>query len=230
MEKITVSDEIGTLRPNVTFELMAHAAYVGDFEAIKRACRLLHEEDQRCREVGFENYRLSALANNVIMSMQKRITQQISAGLVATAMVELGMQGKKMSLNAAAKHSKNYTDQHGQVTVYLYRNGKWEPHRKSLLSNDSDIQQNFRDYCSVAHICAALVSFPNEASWPMPFEPNPEAHGRFVSTVIAMQTPLQNATTFNKWGLQELVVPEGFNFDRFPPFFPCRNAHSSSFA
>lgn len=217
MIDIRVSDSEHRIGPNAILELRLHAALPQDDGSLEQAIAILKLERSRWEKLGEEDYEPSWLARTVLTAMHRQVGRRTLAGYTALAMTCLDNAGKRMSLQKAAEIVSEYANSMPGLQFVVWKNGAYEKSVKPLVSDEQTIKSIFREYRSVAHICAAEVAAADYLDFGLPFEPTPEADACFISTAVHYQLRLQKAENFDHWSLKPILFPLPFSVKDYPP-------------
>lgn len=213
-------DECGRLRGDAFYQLIVHCFFPASIEDREMALTMIRHEEARLQAVGADNYRMSQMTRDTLRAAQKRSAKLALCGYTALAMVSHDNAGKEMALQTAAKI----------VSELFYSVGKvhwvsWiadEPvERQMAASGDiADIKKAFRQYKSVAHICAARVAAAEYLA-PMPFlERAPDAEACLIQTAAYFQGRLMKAAGSSDWQMWDVLTCRPAEIQEHPALIP----------
>lgn len=217
MADICLSDRQRHVRTNACLELRINAAIPKDDGSLDQALAILALEKARWEARGTEIYEPSWLARTVLDALHRQIGRKTVAGLTALAMTCLDNAGKRMSLRSAAEVVAEYANSISGLQFIAWKGGAYEESVKPLVGDEATIKKIFREYRSVAHICAAEIAAADYLDFGLPFETKPEADACFISTAIYYQLRLQKAENSAQWGLRKIRFSPPYSIEDYPP-------------
>jgi hypothetical protein len=186
--------------------LNAHAALPEDDESRRQAYLLLGDELARCRSAGADGYEPTWLSAKVLENLYHKYPRRFLTGLIAIAMVALDNAGQRMSLEKASEVVSEFSATTGSAQFLRWQGQAWQKNEKKLTYEKKSLQQIFREYRSVAHICAAEVILADFAKPHHPFETTPEVAEHFLLTALHYQRRLSAASNFSEWNLWHIIA------------------------
>ena len=217
MREFFVSDRECHIRETARIELEALCYFPNDAESFEQALNLIAHELSRWKSIGPDDYRPTELARTVLTSLENRTGRVTLCGLVALAMCGLDNAGQSMSLERAARVVEAFTNSIGKMEFVHWDDGSWRRSQKALIGDFQTIKRVFREYRSVAHICAARVTAADYLEERAPFEVNQIADTCFLSTVLYYQERLRKVSNFDDWNLWEIRCSAPIELRDVPP-------------
>ncbi len=217
MGEIWLSDREHHVRPNASLELRINAALPQSDGSLDQALAIIELEKIRWETLGPDEYEPSWLAQTVMSALHRKIGRKTIAGLTALAMASLDNAGERMSLRMAAAVVSEFANSITGLQFVAWKGKVLEEGIKPLVGDEATIEKIFREYRSVAHICAAEVASADYLDFAHPFEVRPEADACFISTALYYQHRMRKAENFDRWALKEIRFSPPYAPDHYPP-------------
>lgn len=217
MTIFNLSDEPNHIRQFAAAELRICSAFPSNDGSREQALLLARSEEARWRSIGPTGYEPTELVQTLLTSANRRTPRRTLAGMIALVMVAMDNAGYQMSLERASLAVSEYANDKGKIPFEFWNNGQWQIKDKPLTSDPNSLKSIFREFRSVAHICAAEVAVADSLTPGEPFEIRPEADSCFIHTVLYYQNRLRAAHNFSDWETLEIQLSPPAEFMGFGP-------------
>ncbi len=223
MKIISLSDDGVRFSESAYYRMLAHCFFQNSEADRELAMLIANYETTRFRELGPENYSMSEIGKLIFLSVEKRSARMAICGYVTIVMCFNKMFGRSPSLYLASKIVSEMCHRYGKIELVSQINGKLEIRKIGATDDPPSIQNIFREYRSVAHICAARVSCVEYIEIPAIFDRAPLVENCIISTAAYFQQLMQEIPKSSEWELWDVrsTLPE--EAGDYPPLLPSQD-------
>lgn len=229
MRDFNVSCQGGIIRPTFRAEMDALACFPNDEVSLQQALLLINDEQRRQASLGPDQYKPSNLSQSVMHALNKSAGRRSICGLVALAMIAFSIRGERPSLRRAAAVVSEYANTSINLPHAFFKDGEWVERPTALLGDPSSIKAAFREYRASAHICAAKLTAADHLDLLKPFEWAGEADLCYLSTILASQQLLKEASNFENWNQWRVTIDRRLDYETYPPLLPTQSTIDAFF-
>ena len=222
MRRIDISNPDGTLHEDAYVRILAHCYFPESEVDRNQALILYKDEAARFRALGPDAYKVSKVFKSFVGTLAGPIGKYYACGWVAAAMCELDGQGHEMSLNTAARMVAEMNGEYRRLEWVDFWGTEPKVGHKKTISTERDIKQAFREYQSVAHICAASVTSGEHLDSIHPLDRAPDCEACLIATAAFYQKKLQKAPRSSQWNMWDIAESAPSELQYYPPLLPSR--------
>lgn len=201
LRHIILSDDGYHIAPNAYHRLLAACYFPESPRDQAQGLLLASLEQAEFDSVGASEYKPTQIMQATSQMIRRRTAQYYSVGFVALSFIWLKINGQTPSLNRAAIMAACAANEFNKITWWNALDPFGEVKQSAVTGDPSTVESIFREYRSVAHICAATVSaaayLDNAHLW----DPSPEVVASMIKTCVAFQCALEDATDVSTWNL-----------------------------
>ena len=204
MRHIVLSDDGYNVVPDAYHRLLAACYFPESPRDQAQGLYMAALEQAEFDAVGPEAYRQSQIMQATSQMIRKRTARYFSVGFVAVSFVWLKINGRTPSLNRASIMAACAANEFNKITWWNAFDPFGEEKETAVTSDPSTVESIFREYRSVAHICAASVSaaayLDNTHLW----DQSPEVVASVIQTCASFQNALESATDTSTWNMWDV--------------------------
>lgn len=204
MRHIVLSDDGFAVAPNAYHRLMAACYFPESPRDQAQALYIAALEQAEFNQVGRSAYKPSQITLITSQMIMKRTARYYSVGFVALSFLWLKANGLTPSLNRAAIMASCAAYEFGRITAWNSLDPAMVEIEKPVTGDPSTIESIFREYRSVAHICAANISAASYLDPVHFWDQSPEVTASLVQTCAAIQVALESAVDVTDWDLWDV--------------------------
>jgi hypothetical protein len=162
-------------------------------------------EQAEYRSVGADHYQPSEIMVASSNLIEKRAAQLYSVGFMAFAYLWLAKTPYRPSLRRASIIASCSAGEFGKVSWRAGLDPQGKEKVQAMTDDPATLQRTFRNYRSVAHICAARVAAGGYLEHAHIWEDVPHAIEALIQTAVTIQTKLQEITDTSTWDVWDLT-------------------------
>lgn len=204
MRHIILSDDGYHVAPNAYHRLLAACYFPESPRDQAQGLLLASLEQAEFNSVGPDAYKPTQIMEATSQMIRKRTAQYYSVGFVALSFIWLKINGQTPSLNRAAIMAASAANEFNKITWWNALDPFGELKQSAVTGDPSTVERIFREYRSVAHICAASVSSASYLDNTHLWDQSPEVVASLIQTCAAFQNALEDATDTNAWNIWDV--------------------------
>ena len=204
MRHLILSDEGYSVAPNAYHRVLAAYYFPESPRDQAQALFLASQEQAEFNRVGADAYQPSQIIQATSQMILKRTARYYSAGFVALAFLWLKANGLAPSLNRAAIMASCAANEFRGIRWRNSLDPEAQERETAVTSDPSTVERIFREYRSVAHICAASISAAAYLDPTHIWDQSPEVIASMIQTCAAFQVALESATDVSDWNLWDV--------------------------
>lgn len=204
MRHIVLSDDGITLSPNALHRLMAVAYFPESEKDQEQGLFIAAIEQADFDRLGEKQYRASEITHILSNTIQKRVAQQYTAGLIAITMIWLKINGQKPSLNRSAAIVSCAMNSTPGISWRSSLNLDTEEKNSPATSDPSTLESTFRKLRSVAHIFAAWITATEYLEPAHLWDKPPIVAKTLIRTAAAYQNALERCIDVTHWNIWDV--------------------------
>lgn len=205
MRHLVLSDDGYHVAPNATHRLLAACFFPESPRDQAQALFIAASEQEDYRDVGADQYQPSEIMAATSNLIEKRTAQLYSVGFMAFAYLWLAKTPYRPSLRRASIIASCSAGEFGKITWRAGLDPKGKDKMQPMTDDPATLQQTFRKYRSVAHICAARVAAGGYLEHGHIWDEAPLAAEAVIQTAVTIQAKLQEITDTSTWNLWDLT-------------------------
>jgi hypothetical protein len=205
MRHIILSDDGYNVSPEAYHRLLAACYFPESPRDQAQGLLLASLEKAEFDAVGPSAYRPTQIMQATSQMIRKRTARYYSVGFVALSFLWLKINGKTPSLNRAAIMAACAANEFNKITWWNALDPQGKTSQAAVTGDPSTVESIFREYRSVAHICAATVSAATYLDNAHLWDPSPEVVASMIKTCVAFQCALEDATDVSTWNLWDVT-------------------------
>lgn len=204
MRHIVLSDDGYNVAHNAYHRLMAACYFPESPRDQAQGLFLAAIEQAEFDKVGHEGYRPSQIMQAISQVILKRTARYYSVGFVALSFLWLKVDGQTPSLRKAAIMAACAANEFGKIRWWNSLDRLGQERETAVTGDPSTVESIFREYRSVAHICAANISAAAYLDPTHPWDQSPEVVASLLRTCAAFQDALEHATDVKEWNMWDV--------------------------
>lgn len=204
MRHLVLSEDGYNVAPNAYHRLLAACYFPESPRDQTQALFLASVEQAEFDRVGAKAYQPSQITNATSQMILKRIARHYSVGFVALSFLWLKVNGLTPSLNRAAIMAACAANEFRGIRWSSSLDPQAQERETAVTGDPSTVERIFREYRSVAHICAASVSASAYLDPIHIWDQSPEVVASMIQTCAAFQVALESATDVADWNLWDV--------------------------
>lgn len=175
-------------------------------------------EKEEFERVGRERYQPSEITAAIVRLIENRTAQVYLAGFIGFVFLWLAFNGRKPSLNRASIITGCAANEFRKVEWRPSFDPSGEVRTKAATSDPASLERIFRQYRSVAHICAARAS-ASEYLQPLHlWDEAPAVVNSFVQSCALFQGTLESVAEVKDWNLWDVKAHFPAALRDWPPW------------
>lgn len=223
MRHIVLSDDGYNVAHNAYHRLLAVGYFPESPRDQEQGLLIAALEQAEFDRVGQATYRPSEIMKAASHLVEKRTAQIYLAGFVALTFIWLKATGQTLSLNRAALIASCAANEFGTINWRRGLDPTGKDKDTPVTSDHSTVEQIFRKYRSVAHICAANISASEYLEVLHLWDQTPEVIGSMIQTCASFQVALEGATDVSDWNIWDIKKHFPACLDDWPVLVPGDN-------
>ena len=204
MRHIVLSEDGYNVAPNAYHRLLVACYFPESPRDQAQGLYMAALEQAEFDAVGPDAYRPSQIVQAISQMILRRTARYYSVGFVALSFVWLKINGQAPSLNRASIMAACAANEFNKITWWNALDPFAKEKETAVTGDPSTVESIFREYRSVAHICAASVAasayLDNTHLW----DQSPEVIASMIQTSAALQNALESATDTSTWNLWDV--------------------------
>lgn len=204
MRHIILSDDGYNIASNAAHRLLAPCFFPESPRDQAQGLFIAALEQEEFRRVGPEHYRPSELMVAASNLIENRAAQLYAVGFIALSYIYLAATPYRPSLNRASIIASYSAGEFGHVTWRAGLDPTGKDKQKAVTGDPASLEQIFRRYRSVAHICAARVSAGGYLDHAHIWDETPQVTEAMIQTAVTFQDALERSTDVSTWNLWDL--------------------------
>lgn len=205
MRHLVLSDDGYHVAPNATHRMLAACFFPESPRDQAQAIYIAALEQEEYHRVGADLYQPSEIMVAASNLIEKRTAQLYSVGFMAFAYLWLAKTPYRPSLRRASIIASYSAGEFGKITWRAGLDPQGKDKVQPMTDDPATLQQTFRKYRSVAHICAARVAAGGYLEHGHIWDEAPVAAEALIQTATTIQAKLQEITDTSTWDLWDLT-------------------------
>lgn len=204
MRHLVLSDDGYNVAPNAYHRLLAACYFPESPRDQAQALFLASIEQAEFDRVGRSAYQPSQIVQATSQMIAKRTARYYTVGFVALSFIWLKVNGLTPSLNRAAIMAASAANEFRGINWRNALDPEGKERETAVTGDPSTVERIFREYRSVAHLCAASVSAASYLDVNHVWDQSPEVVASLIQTSAAFQVALEGATDVTDWNLWDV--------------------------
>lgn len=203
---IPLSNPDGSLRDDAYFRVMATSFFPKCPASVDQAVLLAKHEQQRFLDAGEGNHQPSRVSEILLTEVDGRASTLFLAGYMAIALWARKTTNQKTNQYSAVEIVQRLVPllDHN-ATFQRFAGNRLETVEERLPKSKRYLNDVFKEYVSVAHICAARVAAADFLELGSIFDPSPEAEKCVIQTAAFFQEELADVYAAEGWEIWDLL-------------------------
>lgn len=205
MRHIVLSDDGQTVAPKAAHRMLATCFFPESPRDHAQALFIADLEQEEYRRIGADHYQPSEIMLAASNLIEKRSAQLYSVGFMVFAYLWLSKTPYRPSLRRASIITSYSAGEFGKISWRAGLDPQGKDKVQPVTDDPASLQQTFRKYRSVAHICAARVAAGAYLEHAHIWDETPVATEALIQTAVTIQARLQEITDTSTWDIWDLT-------------------------
>jgi hypothetical protein len=217
MRHLVLSDDGVNLAEDAYLRLLLTSNFPESQRDQTQGLLIAKMEKDEFERVGQKDYRPSEIAAAMIKFAENRTAQVYLAGFIGFVFIWLTYKGLKPSLNRASIITACAANEFRFVQWRPAFDPTGEIRNKAATSDPATLERIFRQYRSVAHICAARVAASETLEWVHLWDEAPVVTRSWAMSSVLFQDLLEQVAETKSWNLWDIKKHYPRSLRDWPP-------------